>query len=139
MALWPWLTLFFFAPAQTPEPVKTTLCEITAHPENYDGKLVQIRALVESGVDDLPAGVADDKCGAEVKFFTPDDQHFAQLLKSKAFRKLVKDVSRKPFVEATVTGWFRRPQPDKKMQAGLALESVEDVSARPLPKSPHEH
>lgn len=130
-----WLCLvFFFAQSPASEPVKATVCEITAHPETFAGKLVQVRALVESGVDDLPAGVADDKCGGELKFLTPDDRHLARLVKSKPFRKLIKDVKKNPLVEATVIGWFRRGDPDKKTESGLALESVEDIVVKPLPK-----
>jgi hypothetical protein len=130
-----WLGLvFFFAQSPTSEPVKATLCEITAHPGTFVGKLVQVHALIESGVDDLPAGVTDDKCGAELKFLTPDDQHFARLVKSKPFRKMIKDVKKHPVVEVTVIGWLRRGDPDKKTESGLALESVEDIVVKPLPK-----
>ena len=120
-----------FAQAKAGDPLKTTVCEIARHPETFDGKLVQVRAAVESGVDDLPAGVADESCGAELKFFTPDDPQFARLLKSKGFRKLIKEVKKNPLVEATVTGWFRRSGTDQKPDSGLALESVEDVVVRP--------
>jgi hypothetical protein len=119
-----------FGQAKTGEPVKTTVCEIAKHPETFDGKLVQVRATVESGLEDLPAGVADDSCGAELKFFMPDDPQLRPLLKSKGFRKLVKDVKKNPVVEATVTGLFRRAATDQKPEAGLALESVEDVAVR---------
>jgi hypothetical protein len=128
--------IFAFGQAKAGEPVKTTVCEIARHPETFDGKLVQVRATVESGVEDLPAGVADESCGAELKFFTPDDPHFARLLKSKAFRKLIKDVKKNPVVEATVTGLFERSGADQKPDPGLALESVEDVVVRPPSRAP---
>ena len=131
--LWWFLVLYFFGQAQT-EPVKTTLCEIARHPDNFKGKLVELRALVESGIEDLPAGMTDESCGAELKFLTPDDPHFARLLKSKTFRKLTKEVKRNPVVEATVTGWLRRTGTDEKAENGLVLESVEDIVAKPLPR-----
>jgi hypothetical protein len=129
----PLLLLYFFSP-----PVKTTLCEIIRHPETFTDKVVQLRAVVESGVEDLPAGVADDTCGAELKFLTPDDEHFGRLLKSKAFRKLIKDVKRNPLVEATVTGTVRRVVTDQKPEPGLALDSVENVVVKALPKPPRD-
>jgi len=123
------LSLAFWQ-AQAGDPVKTTVCEIARHPEAFDGKLVQVRAAVESGVEDLPAGVADETCGAELKFFTPDDPQFARLLKSKGFRKLIKEVKKNPQVEATVTGWFKHAGTDHRPDSGLTLESVQDVAVR---------
>jgi hypothetical protein len=137
-ALWPWLVLFL-AQSQTTQPVKTTLCEIIAHPETFDRKLVELHALVESGADDLPDGVTDDKCGAELKFTTLDDAHLDQLVKSKPFRKLVKDVKWNPMVEGTFIGWFHRASPEKKTEAGLALEAVSDVAVKHLPKPSRDH
>ena len=87
--------IFAFQQAKAGEPVKTTVCEIARHPETFDGKLVQVRAIVETGVQDLPSGVADDRCGAELKFYTPDDQQLVRLAKSKGFQKLIKDVKKK--------------------------------------------
>lgn len=120
----------------TAQPARTTVCEIARNPETFEGKLVQVRATVESGVDDLPAGVADEGCGAELKFFMPDDPQFARLLKSKAFRKLIKDVKKNAVVEATVIGRFKRSGAGQKADSGLALESVEGVVVRPLPRGP---
>jgi len=122
-----------FGQAKAGEPVKTTVCEVARHPETFDGKLVQVRALVETGVQDLPAGVADDRCGGELKFYTPDDQHLVRLGKSKGFQKLIKDVKKNPVVEATVTGLFKRFGTDQKPDNRLALESVEDVLVIPQP------
>ncbi len=133
--LWPLLALCRWGEAETAEPVKTTLCEIARRPESFVGKAIEVRALVEAGREDLPEGVADDHCGAELKFLTPDDEHFARLLKSKAFRKLTKDVKRNPFVEATVTGTVRRLGTDAKAELGLAVESVANVVVKPLPKA----
>jgi hypothetical protein len=115
--------------AQAPNgpPLKATLCEIVKQPETFDGKLVEIRALVDSGVDDLPAGLGDESCGASVKFYTPDDQRFARLVKSSGFRKMTKEVKKNPVVLATVTGWFERTGTAEKPAYGLALESVGDV------------
>jgi len=118
------------------EPAKTTVCEIARHPDTFDGKLVQVRAIVEAGVEDLPAGAADESCGAELKFFTPDDAQFARLLKSRGYRKLVKDVKKNPVVEATVTGLFKRFGTGQKPDNRLALESVEDVVVRSQPRGP---
>jgi hypothetical protein len=126
--------IFAFEQAKAGDPVKTTLCEIARHPEAFDEKLVQVRAIVETGVQDLPAGVADESCGGELKFFTPDDPHFARLLKSKGYRKLVKDVNRNPVVEATVTGLFKSFGTGQKPDNRLALESVEDVVVIPQPR-----
>lgn len=109
------------------EPVKATVCDISRHAADFDGKLVQVRAILVTGVEDLPAGVADDRCGGELKFFAPDDSRFAQLLKSKAYHKLVKEGKRNPAVEATVTGLFKRFGTDDKPDNRLALESVENV------------
>jgi hypothetical protein len=90
--------------------------------------------MVDTGVEDLPAGVADDSCGGELKFFTPDDAHFAKLLKSKGYRKLVKDVKKNPVVQATVAGLFKRFGTGEKPDNRLALESVEDVVVIPQPR-----
>ncbi len=134
MVRWLPLCIFFsLAPAQTTAPLKAGLCQMAAHPDQYDGKLVEVRAMVESGIEDLPAGVVDDTCGAEFKFLTPDDAVFGRLLKNKAFRKMVKEVKHHPNVEATVTGWFHASQ-DPKKQPGLALQSVADVIVKPTPK-----
>ena len=128
--------IFALGQAKAGEPVKTTVCEIAKHPETFDGKRVQVRATVETGVEDLPAGVADESCGAELKFFTPEDPQFARLLKSKAFRKLVEDVKKNPVVEATVTGWFKRFGTGQEPDNRLSLESVENVVVRPQPRGP---
>jgi hypothetical protein len=124
------------AGAQAPDadPLKTTVCDIARHPESFDGKRVRVRALMDTGVQDLPAGAADDSCAGELKFFTPDDQHFALLLKSKGYRKLVKDVKKNPVVEATVTGLFKSFGTAQKPDNRLALESVEDVVVHPQPR-----
>ena len=105
--------IFAFGQAKAGDPAKTTVCEIARHPETFDGKQVQVR---------------------ELKFFTPDDPQFARLLKSKGYRKLVKDVKKNPVVEATVTGLFKRFGTGQKPDNGLALESVEDVVVRPQPR-----
>lgn len=126
--------VLLFAQAEPAAPVKTSVCEIAAHSEAFDGKLVQVRATVDTGVEDLPSGVADESCGGELKFFTPDDRHFALLLKSKGYRKLVKDVKKNPVVEATVTGLFKRFGSDQKPDNRLALESVDDVFVHPQPR-----
>lgn len=118
-----WLPATVWAQSKSDGPAKTTLCEIAAHPDTFERKLVQLRAIVTTGVDDLPAGVADDSCAAELKFFLPDEQHLSQLLKSREFRKLTKDVKKHPVVEATVTGWIRRN--------GLVLQSVERPVVKP--------
>lgn len=128
---------FAFGQSKSAAPVKTTLCEIAKHPESFDGKRVQVRAIVETGVQDLPAGVGDESCGAELKFYTPDDPQFVKLAKSKGFQKLIKEVKKNPVVQATVTGLFKSSvpvaAPDQKPAPGLALESVEDVMAIPQP------
>lgn len=120
------------------EAAKTTVCEIVKHPETFDGKLVQVRATVDTGVQDLPSGVIDDSCGGDLKFYTPDDRHLVLLGKSKGFQRLVKELKKHPVVEATVIGLFKRevpgPGPDKKPVPGLALESVEDVTVIPQPR-----
>lgn len=123
--------IFAFGQAVDSGPVKTTVCEIAKHPDAFEGKVVQVRALVETGVQDLPSGVADDSCGGELKFFTPDDAHFALLLKSKGYRKLVKDVKKNPVVEATVTGLSKHFGTVERPDNRLALDSVEDVLVHP--------
>ena len=100
----------------------------------FDGKLVEVRGRIDTGVQDLPASVADDKCGGELKFYLPDDQHLARLAKSKGFQRLVKDVKKNPLVEATVSGWFKRFGTAEKPDNRLALESVADVAVIPRPR-----
>lgn len=119
------------AGASAQELLKTTLCEIARHPDAFNGKRVQIRGMVESGVEDLPAGISDETCGAEVKFLTPDDPQFARLLKSREFRKLTRDVKRHPVVEATVSGRFQLAGTVPKPTYGLALDSVKDIAVKP--------
>ena len=126
--------IFAFGQAKDSGLVKTTVCDIARHPDGFDGKVVRLRALVETGVQDLPSGVADDSCGGELKFYAPDDQHFALLLKSKGYRKLVKDVKKNPVVEATVTGVFKHFGTGQKPDNRLALDSVEDVLVHPQPR-----
>lgn len=130
--------LFAFDQPKASEPVKTTVCEIAGHPESFDGKIVQVRAIVDTGVQDLPASVIDDNCKAELKFYSPDDRQLVRLAHSKGFQKLVKELKKNPVVQATVTGLFKRaipnPAPDQKPIPGLALESVEDVTVIPQPR-----
>ncbi len=123
--------MFALEQSQEDAPLKTTACEIAKHPEAFDGKMVQVRAMVDSGVQDLPSGISDDSCGAEFKFYMPDDSHFSPLVKSKGFQKLLKQVKRNPVVEATVTGIFKRADAEKKFDAGISLDSVSDVVAKP--------
>ena len=131
------LPMFAFAQSKAGEPLKTSLCEIVKHPEAFDGKTVQVRATVDAGMQDLPAGLIDDRFWAALKFHMPDDQHLVRLGKSKEFRKLIKDVKKNPVVQATVTGLFKSavpaPTPDQKPAPGLALEAVEDVVVIPQP------
>ncbi len=119
-----------FAQSKTGAPVKTTLCDMVKHPQDFNGKLVQFRATIESGVMDLPSGVADESCSAELPFFTPDDQHLAALLKNKEFHKLQKDLQKTPLVQATITGrWFEH-LPANKPEYRLVLDSVGEVLAK---------
>jgi len=126
--------IFAFGQTKAGEPVRATVCEIARHPDAFDGKVVQVRALVDTGVQDLPSGSADESCSAELKFYAPDDAQFLRLLKSKGYRKLVKDVKKNPVVEATVTGLFKRFGTDDKPDNRLALESVDDVLVHPQPR-----
>jgi hypothetical protein len=116
-----------FAQTQTQEPVKTTLCEIAKQPDRFTGKRVQFRSTIESGVMYLPSSAVDDTCSADVPFFSLDEAHAALLLKSKEFRKLTKYLSKTPFVQATVTGWFEH-RAGAKPASGLMLESVDNVT-----------
>src|SRR5579862_3483769 len=104
--------------AEPDKPLKTSACELIKHPADFDGKLVAVRAIVESGVSDLPAAVTDESCGAVVKFFMPDDPEFAKLVKSRGFKKLIKEVKRNPVVVATVTGHFKRIGTEAKGEYG---------------------
>ena len=126
--------VFAFGQANTGEASKTTVCEIARHPEAFDGKRVEVRALVETGVQDLPSGVADDNCSGELKFYSPDDQQLVRLAKSKGFQKLIKDLKKNPVVEATVTGWFKRFGTAQEPDNRLALESVDRVVVIPQPR-----
>ncbi len=120
-------------------PQKTTVCELAKNPAAFDGKLIQVRAAVDTGVQDLPSGILDESCTAAVKFYAPDDNHFARLAKSKGFQKLVKAVKKYPSVEATITGVFKSEVPaagpKDKPAPGLALESVEDVTIHHPPRA----
>ncbi|HXM41887.1 MAG TPA: hypothetical protein VN924_11575 [Bryobacteraceae bacterium] len=126
--------MFSYGQGQSGDVAKSTVCEIARHPEAFDERVVQVRALVETGVQDLPAGLTDDSCAGELKFFMPDDAHFARLLKSKGYRKLVTDVKKNPVVEATVTGLFKHFGTAEKPDNRLALESVENVVVHPQPR-----
>lgn len=117
------------AQTKTDGPVKTTLCEIVKRPADFNGKAVQFRATIESGVMDLPSGASDESCSAELPFFTPDDQHLAALFKNKEFRKLQKDLEKTPMVQATITGMFEH-MPAKKPEFRLVLEAVGEVAAK---------
>jgi len=116
------------------EPLKTTVCEIAKNPQAFDGKLLEVHAQVQSGIEDLPAGLNDDSCVAELKFYMPDDVRFTRLVKSKEFRKLTKELRRNPIVEATAIGWFKLLGTSQKPVPALALEEVRDIVVKPLPK-----
>jgi len=126
--------VFAFAQPRAGQPVKVEICEIARHPETYDGKLIQARALVETGLQDLPAALVDESCAAELKFYLPGDSHLSLLVKSKGFQKLVKAVKKNPVVQATVAGLFMRQVPDHKSESGLVLESVADIAIVPQPR-----
>lgn len=126
-----------FGQPKTGEPIKTTVCEIVRHPESFDGKLVQVRALVETGLQDLPSGMTDDSCNGELKFYTPGDQQLVRLAKSKEFQKLVKNTKKNPLVEATVTGLFKRFGTTETPDNRLALESVSDILVHSQPRVRH--
>ena len=115
-----------FAQPSAAAPVKATLCEILGQPKQFNGKLVEFRAVVEPGLEDLPAGATDEHCSAGLKFFSPDDPHLAKLLKNGEFQKLVRLVKSKPVVEATITGRF---QVSENSEYGLLLEAVAHVTA----------
>jgi hypothetical protein len=118
-------------------PVKATVCEIAKRPEAFDGKMVRVRAVVDTGLQDLPSGMIDESCGGQLKFYAPGDQDLVRLGRSKGFKKLVKDTKKNPVVEATVTGLFKSAIPgqtaDQKPEPGLAVETVEDVVVIPQP------
>ena len=127
--------LLMAQPQPAGSPIPTTLCDILRQPQQFKGKLVSLRAVIEPGVEDLPEGAADQHCHAELKFFTPDDTHLSKLLKSKEFQKLVRALKKSPRVEATISGVF---QVTDKPENRLAIESVSRVTAQPRPK-PQRH
>jgi hypothetical protein len=53
-----------FGQTKTDGPIKTTLCEVVAHPERFDGKVVQIRATVVIGFEKRL--VVENACSAKV-------------------------------------------------------------------------
>ena len=135
---WPIMTLLLLLPATTlAQPVKTSLCDLVKQPETFNGKLVQFRATIESGEQDLPSGASDQHCATAVKFVAPDDASLAALLKNKDFRKLTHDLKKSPIVAATVTGWFEQKGGKNADDFGLILESVTDVVMTPVPKQKH--
>jgi hypothetical protein len=128
-----WLALgcaVAFGQMKTQEPIQTTLCEIIKQPERFNGKLVEFRAQIESGVMYLPSGVSNESCAADVPFFSIDDRHLAALVKDKEFKKLTKYLTKTSLVQATVTGWFEHKSGEKG-GSGLILESVDKVTMQP--------
>jgi len=124
------LPAYAAAQGDTTAPVEAAICELAQHPERFADKRIEVRGTVESGVADLPAGLMSESCGAEVKFFMPDDERMARLVKSRGFRKLVKEVKRHPVVEATVSGLFRVTGTHEKPTLELSLEAVESVAVK---------
>jgi hypothetical protein len=49
-------------------PIKTTLCELGAHPEKYVGRFIEIRAAVEQGFE--ISLLVDNSCSARIWFDT---------------------------------------------------------------------
>src|SRR5271157_1913042 len=46
------------------EPIETTLCELVKEPEGFNGKIVQLRAVIQTGFE--LSVVRDDSCSASI-------------------------------------------------------------------------
>ncbi len=52
------------APAKAEPPIRTTLCEVVTNPDKYSGRVVEIRAVVETGFE--VSLLVDNGCSARV-------------------------------------------------------------------------
>ncbi len=86
-------------------PIKTTLCEVSAAPEHYRGKVVEIRAVVQTGYQ--TSLLRDDSCstfiwieGIDVVGESPDNQAASAdavtaLKKDRQFQKMLDYLDKK--------------------------------------------
>ena len=47
--------------ASEARPIKTTLCDVLTHPDDFNGKMIEIRARVRTGFEH--SGISDESCG----------------------------------------------------------------------------
>jgi len=71
------------------EPIKTTLCQVVASPDSFNGKIVQFRAVVGTGPES--SVLRDESCFADVWLsmgddWTPPAQEFAYMQRFWDFR-----------------------------------------------------
>jgi hypothetical protein len=52
------------AQAKADPPIKTTLCELVAHPDTYIGRVVEVRAVVKDGFE--VSLLTDSSCSARI-------------------------------------------------------------------------
>lgn len=144
--------------------VKTTLCELGAAPERFQGNVVEIRAVVQTGFQ--TSLLRDDSCSAFIWLSGVDDPASA-LRKDRQYQKMLDYLDKKykpkggavcarcPLykVTATVVGRFEHvrtgdPDPQSDLPAGfgylhsyesqLTLLSVSNVVAEPIDRSASE-
>ena len=144
-------------------PARSTLCELVSSTENFHGKLVQIRAIVQTGFQ--TSLLRDDACSAFIWFAGADDaQADPALKKSREYQKMVQSLNKKYKpkdgsecsrcalykVTVTVIGRFEHiSKRDGKTEAGLpagfgylnsydsqlVLQKVLDVTAEEIDRS----
>ncbi len=109
--------------------IMTTLCEVTKHPERFDGRSIQLRAAISPGIEDSPTVLVDRSCSAVVAVLWPKK---APRQHAKEYRKLRRCVKREQAATATVIGRFARIivhfGNGATLDSGLDLETVLDVA-----------
>jgi hypothetical protein len=68
------LPALMFSQVRTPEPIKTTVCELLKSPETFNGQMVQVRATVASSFE--WGGLVDKRCDGHL---LSDDDGFSAL------------------------------------------------------------
>jgi hypothetical protein len=98
------LAAIAFGQRNTDDPIKTTLCEIVKAPEQFNGKMVQVRALV-NGVEEASV-LYDGGCSASVLLVASGDDALWQGKDAKQQRRLTASLKKHSFVTVTVIGRF---------------------------------
>src|SRR5262249_15456468 len=126
--------------AQSTSVITTTVCALTKAPMQFHGKVVRIRAAVNPPGIDWGLSLVDPSCSGWVNISRPRKSPPMEEKTSLAddlFARYLREA--RPF-EATVTGQFRlQLSVSEEPTLWLNLESVAEVTPKPLPDSKPRH